>query len=422
MPITPTQPSLGYGTRGSADINAVNQWMRSQPWYADLLVSMKQDPNNVHLNDAQKQQVIQAAQAHGVVVDEGHNGQEVDDSGNFQAKSHTLRNVMIVAGIAAAALATAGAAGAFGGAAGLGAGAGEAGAAGVLPATATVAGSAALPAGLESSLLAAGGAEAAGAGAGGLTAAELAAMGGELPADAAGAAVGGVLPSTATVAGSAELPAGVASGTDAAAAGNTGLLDQIGSTVEGGGLPDATNPMGAGVKGSTLNKLGSLAGEVGKGIGAVGTANGQNRLDQEHLGLTANQQNISGQSAFEQELMARAKEDAAQRTQALKDSYRNSYAQNPRVSPFDPAGAPKLSAGYTGSLAALADQASKKLATVSPYDTNGMPTLKPYTPINPADVQGATNTAPSTLSQVGQFVGPALTVAQRIAQLSGWGQ
>lgn len=116
-PAAPTAPTLGYGQRAEAPIDAVNQWMRSQLWYQSLIRSFGQNPNSVHLSDDQKQAVIRAAQANGVVVDEGHNGQEVDDSGNFQAKSHALRNTLIVAGIAAAALATAGAAGAFGGAA-----------------------------------------------------------------------------------------------------------------------------------------------------------------------------------------------------------------------------------------------------------------------------------------------------------------
>lgn len=122
-----TAPNLGYGQRGEVPIDAYNQWQRSQPWYQTLIKSFGQDPSHVHLNDDQKQQVIRAAQANGVVVDEGHNGQEVDDSGNFHAKSHTLRNTLMVAGIAGAALLTAGAAGVFGGAA---AGAGEGAAAG----------------------------------------------------------------------------------------------------------------------------------------------------------------------------------------------------------------------------------------------------------------------------------------------------
>jgi len=125
---TPAQPALGYGQRGEASIDSVNQWMRSQPWYQALLSSWGQNPNSIKLNDQQKQAVIRAAQANGVVVDEGGNGQEVDDSGNFRAKGHKLRNTLIVAGLAGAALLTAGAAGAFGGAAGAGAGGVEAGA------------------------------------------------------------------------------------------------------------------------------------------------------------------------------------------------------------------------------------------------------------------------------------------------------
>lgn len=134
----PTTPALGYGQRGDAPIDQVNIWMRSTPWYQSLIKSFGQQPNNVHLNDQQKQQVIRAAQANGVVVDEGGNGQEIDDSGNFQAKSHTLRNTLTVAGIAAAAIATMGAAGVFGGAAAAGSGA-----AGALPAGVTLEGTAA---------------------------------------------------------------------------------------------------------------------------------------------------------------------------------------------------------------------------------------------------------------------------------------
>ncbi len=123
MATTPA-PQLGYGQRAEAPIDSVNQWMRGQPWYQNLIRSFGQDPNNVNLSDAQKQQVIRAAQANGVVVDEGNNGQEVDDSGNFKPKSHNLRNTLIVAGIAATALTGLGAAGigplsgALGGAAG----------------------------------------------------------------------------------------------------------------------------------------------------------------------------------------------------------------------------------------------------------------------------------------------------------------
>lgn len=120
-------PSPGYGNTNEVSLDTYNQWQRQQPWYQALIKSFGQDPNNVHLNDQQKQAVVRAAQAHGAVIDEGGNGQEVDDSGNLRGVGHKLRNTLIVAGIAAAALATAGAAGAFSGAAAPAAGAGAAG-------------------------------------------------------------------------------------------------------------------------------------------------------------------------------------------------------------------------------------------------------------------------------------------------------
>ncbi len=155
-------PSLGYGQQGKAPIDAVNQWMRSQPWYQALIRSFGQDPSNVHLNDSQKQQIVRAAQANGVVVDEGHNGQQVDDSGNFEPKSSsTLSKVLIVGGIAAAALATAGLAGVFGGAA---TGAAEGGtlASTALPATGALA-TGTVASGAVPAALAAGGAASGGA-------------------------------------------------------------------------------------------------------------------------------------------------------------------------------------------------------------------------------------------------------------------
>ncbi len=157
-----TPPTLGYGQQGKAPIDAVNQWMRSQPWYQSLIRSFGQDPSNVHLNDAQKQAIVRAAQANGVVVDEGHNGQQVDESGNFEPKSSsTLSKVLIVGGIAAAALATAGLAGVFGGAA---AGATEGGtlASTALPATGALA-TGTVASGAVPAALAAGGAASSGA-------------------------------------------------------------------------------------------------------------------------------------------------------------------------------------------------------------------------------------------------------------------
>jgi hypothetical protein len=110
-----TAPQLGYGKPTEATIDSVNQWMRAQPWYQDQMRAWGQDPGHPTLTKAQSSQILKAAQSQGVVVDEGD--MEVDNHGNFNPKGHKLRNTLVVAGIAGAALATAGLAGAFGGAA-----------------------------------------------------------------------------------------------------------------------------------------------------------------------------------------------------------------------------------------------------------------------------------------------------------------
>ncbi len=173
------RPALGYGKPTEASIDAVNQWMRAQPWYQAIRGTSRK------LTDTQRKQILRAAQAQGVVVDEGD--MEIDPAGNFNPKGHKLRNTLIVAGIAGATIATMGAAGAFagaGGAAGSGAAAGGG-------AAATGAGGA-----LASTTLGAGyiPAIAGGAGTSGLTAGAIgggaAAAGGGAAANVAGAGAG----------------------------------------------------------------------------------------------------------------------------------------------------------------------------------------------------------------------------------------
>lgn len=117
-----------------ADIDAVNQWMRAQPWYQSLVAQWGGHPGK---DDAKKQAIVRAAQQNGVQVDEGNI--EIDDTGNFNPKGHKLRNALIGGAIGAGAafgapaligaLGGGGAAGAGGAAAAGSAGAG-AGAAG----------------------------------------------------------------------------------------------------------------------------------------------------------------------------------------------------------------------------------------------------------------------------------------------------
>ena len=236
----------------------------------------------------------------------------------------------------------------------------------------------------------------------------------------------------AIIAGGTVATAGALGAFGGAAAAGEGLASGGGAVGAMGG--SAALGTGAGVAGatggglgtigalasgaSTLSKIGSLAGAAGKGIGDASTAAGQNRLDQEKLGLEANAQNISGQSAFENELLNRAKEESTQRTGARQDLGRASYAAHPFQSPFAPT-RPGYSDAYMKGMSDLEKQAGTRLSTGPQYDTTKMPALSPYKPIAPGDVQGATNTKPGKLEQIGKWVGPGLSIADAIAQY--WG-
>jgi hypothetical protein len=131
-------PALPAGIGSEVQIDQANRWMRVQPWYQQLLQAWGQNPNAVHLNDAQQQQLLTEARARGVGISDRH---EIDPAGNINPKGHKLRNTLIVAGIAGAALTAGAAAGAFGAG---GASAGGASAAGA-GATAGGLGGAAVP-------------------------------------------------------------------------------------------------------------------------------------------------------------------------------------------------------------------------------------------------------------------------------------
>lgn len=82
------------------DIDRVNQWMRSQPWYVRQLAAWGQTPDRVNLSKFQANQLVRLAQANGVQVDEGHF--EVDPGGNFNPRGHKMRNSLIALGVGGA--------------------------------------------------------------------------------------------------------------------------------------------------------------------------------------------------------------------------------------------------------------------------------------------------------------------------------
>lgn len=214
--MVPTLPA-GIGDENTA--NQANQFMRAQPWYQQLLSSWGQNPNAVHLSDQQTQQLLATARQKGIGIS---NDYEIDPSGNINRVGHKMRNTLIAAGIAGAALTGGASLGLLGG--------GEAGA---LASTATGTG---MLGGIT------GGAGLAGAGAG-------AAGAGTLASTAIGTGMLGGIAGGAGLAGAA-----------AGGAGGAGILGTAGSLLSGG--------KGAAGYLATAGKVASALGDAGKGAAA----------------------------------------------------------------------------------------------------------------------------------------------------------
>jgi hypothetical protein len=249
-----------------------------------------------------------------------------------------------------------------------------------------------------------------GAGLPGLTAAPLAGAG----ATAAGTGVGlGETGATVGLESGAGLPGAVAAPT-------VGDLATVGSSIpgmtEGGlgttGLIDKI-AQGAG----TISKIGDILGAAGAGVSGATQAAGDTQYRNALIGLTANGQNITGNTSFENALMKRAGEEDTQRSQALKDVYRQGIATHPNVSPFNPTGGPQYSQEYLNTLGNLKNQGVDKLSTGPQYDTRKLPAVKPYTDYNPNTIDGPGGTQPSTMQTIGNWLGPSLSTIGAIAKL-----
>ena len=156
----------------------------------------------------------------------------------------------------------------------------------------------------------------------------------------------------------------------------------------------------SGVPPSTIQQV---IAALGTGVGQMTTAAGNNALNQEQLGLTANAQNITGASDYQNELINTAGENQKLENTVLNNAALQSKITNPSVSPYDVA-PPTYSPAF---------EAAAKSAAAMPYTPIAAPT--PYTPISPSGVQAATGTTPSTLQTVGQWLAPALGIASAVA-------
>ncbi len=109
------------------------------------------------------------------------------------------------------------------------------------------------------------------------------------------------------------------------------------------------------------------------------------RAAMENESLARRNQDIQGQNSFENNFGTRGKLEGDQRNQNLKDIYRASYFQNERPGPYNSRGLAPVSSAYMNTLSNLEKQGVSRLATAPQYTTDKMPALAPYTP-NPTPI------------------------------------
>ena len=165
---------------------------------------------------------------------------------------------------------------------------------------------------------------------------------------------------------------------------------------------------------STIATIAKALGGAGAAISGAETAAAKSALNQETLGLQAASQNTTGQSAYQNELMANEALMGKQQNTALTDVALASKVSNPSVSPYDVA-PPTYSPAFTAATTALEQQGLNRLQNPANSAVAPVAPPTPYTPISPSGVQAATGTTPSTLQTVGQWLAPALGIASAVA-------
>ena len=204
--------------------------------------------------------------------------------------------------------------------------------------------------------------------------------------------------------------AGVIGGIGGGGGGTAATSGLIPAATDASYIGDAVSGVAAsgvpGGIGSTLGTIGGILGKAGpalaaggKAIGAATNAAGQNRVNQGEFDLQAN-------SAYETELMNRAKQEAAQRSQANKDVYRSNFFKNDVGSPYDPR-PPQFGSQMMSTLGSQADQGASKLAAPSQYDTTTM------APLTKAKIPPQ-----STLEQIGQWASPVMSTLGAIGSVA----
>ena len=190
------------------------------------------------------------------------------------------------------------------------------------------------------------------------------------------------------------------------------LLESISGAL--GGVKKGMDVVG-GLRDLVGGQGGDIALAAGQGISSAAGKAARDRLGQEELSIGAFGKNIAGRSAYETELLNRARLDEMQRQESLKNIYRESAALSPRVSPFDPSGGPSLSPAYMQSIGQLSRQGQETIG----WPPTPLPALPAFTPLDIKNLQQATGQEPSTLARIGEVAGPSLSTLGMIMKLLG---
>lgn len=210
----------------------------------------------------------------------------------------------------------------------------------------------------------------------------------------------GVGPMAGMMGGTSGAAPGLAASVAAPAATEAGILGGAGVLGTAGTVSSAT---GTGL--STMDRVGALMRGGSKAVGSATEAAAQRQLAADQMGLQANAQNIQGENAFQSQQNSMAQLEAQQQEQARKNLYRASVMKNPTVSPENRSGAPTFSAEMLEGMTNLEKQALLRTAEESQYTTGKMRKPREYTPYSP------TIGTPSTMQKVGNWLAPALSIA-----------
>lgn len=353
----PQDPSvMGRVTEdtNAASTNEVNIWMRGQPWYQDILAQNGGNANS----DAAKAQIVAAAQAHGVQIDQSN--VSVDNTGNLKVNGMSgWEKGLIIAGVAAATIATMGAAGVFDAAAVAAEGGGDAAA---IDAGASLATEAGLTTGAEGAAGALGTIPAVAGSTGGL---EAGSLGGALAANSA-------LPSTGSLTSFGGLTPAASAGSSLAPAGAAA------------GVPGATGPVSSQLQpwqmaGNALSGLSkSLASNAGTTLGA--------EQNQENIAINSQAEQQNAQKAAWQRLNAA---NYALNQPPITGTPIPSYAENWGLSGTNPAmpNAATLNASKPGAWN-MANQANQQLSTGSALPPNPATDFSNYGPGTASNIAG----------------------------------